>query len=429
MNKMTSQSDTGARITDLSSGLRVVTETMSSVETASVGVWVDVGARDESADINGVSHLIEHMAFKGTERRSAQAIAEEVEAVGGHLNAYTSREQTAFYAKVMKEDVGLAVDVLADILQNSVFDADELARERAVVLQEIAQCHDTPDDLVFDQFQTVAFPDQPLGRSILGPAAQVEAYDRNVLMDYMKTHYAPSRMVLAGAGQIDHDALVDMAANAFDGLSGSATDGRAEAAYSGGDAREERELEQVHFVVGFKGVHFDDPDFYPLQMFSTVLGGGMSSRLFQEVRERRGLAYSIFSFASAYVDSGIFGIYAGAGRDQMDELVPVMAAETMACRSGISQEETDRARAQLKSGLLMSLESTSSRCERLARHMLIFGRPIPIDEMVRELDAVTPDDLHRVAERVLGSGPPTVAALGPIDRIEGFDALAERYAG
>ena len=416
-----------ARITELPSGLRVVTETMDAVETASVGIWVDVGARDETPEINGVSHLLEHMAFKGTERRSAQAIAEEIEAVGGHLNAYTSREQTAYYAKIMKEDVGLAVDILADILRHSVFDAEELARERAVVLQEIAQCHDTPDDLVFDHFQQAAYPDQPLGRSILGPADQVAQYDRDVLVDYMARHYAPGRMVLAGAGNIDHDALVALAGEAFDGLSAGDGNGRPAAAYSGGDARFERDLEQVHFVVGFEGVAFEDPDFYPLQTFSTVLGGGMSSRLFQEVRERRGLAYSIFTFASSYVDGGIFGIYAGAGGEQMKELVPVMAEETMACLGGIDEAEADRARAQLKSGLLMSLESTSARCERLARHMLIFGRPIPIAEMVAQLDAVTTGDLQRVAGRVLGGSMPTVAGLGPVAGVEGFETLAGRF--
>lgn len=420
---------TEARVSTLPNGLRVVSETMNGVETASIGVWVDVGARDESAATNGVSHLLEHMAFKGTEQRSAQQIAEEIEAVGGHLNAYTSREQTAYYAKVMKEDVGLAVDILADILQHSTFDEEELARERAVVLQEIAQCHDTPDDLVFDHFQEAAYPDQPLGRSILGPASQVAAYDRSVLVDYMGAHYAPERMVLSGAGALEHDALVALASESFRGLRGGASNVRADADYAGGDIRNRRDLEQVHFVVGFDGVPFDDPDFYPLQTFSTLLGGGMSSRLFQEVRERRGLAYSIFSFASAYVDGGIFGIYAGAGGEHMSELVPVMAAEAMACTNGIGQGEADRARAQLKSGLLMSLESTSARCERLARHMLIFGRPIPIAEMVDQLDAVGPGDIERVAERVLSGSAPSVAALGPIDDIEATSLLAGRFGG
>ncbi|MDP6588368.1 MAG: pitrilysin family protein [Alphaproteobacteria bacterium] len=414
-------------ISTLANGLRVVSEDMPQLETASIGVWVDVGARYESADINGVSHLLEHMAFKGTKRRSAMAIAEEIEAVGGHVNAYTSREQTAYYAKVMKEDVALAVDILADILQHSTFAEEELERERAVVVQEIAHAHDTPDDVVFDQFQEIVYPDQPLGRTILGPAAQVENYSRAVLADYMARHYRAERMVVVGAGRIEHEALVALAGNAFDTLSNANSGNGLTAKYEGGDGRAPRELEQVHLVLGFDGIAYDDPDFYTLQLLSTLLGGGMSSRLFQEIRERRGLAYAIFTFASSYTDGGVFGIYCGTGPDSLPELTPVIADEILKVCDAVAAQEVARARAQLKSGLLMSLESSSSRCERLGRHMLIFNRPIPIEEMVAEIDAITAEDVVRVAARILRGSRPSLAALGPVGKLENYDRLAERF--
>ena len=240
-------------VSTLPNGLRVVSENMPHLETASVGVWVDVGARYESAEINGVSHLLEHMAFKGTERRSALEIAEEIEAVGGHVNAYTSREQTAYYAKVMKEDVGLAVDILADILQHSVFAEDELERERAVVIQEIAQAHDTPDDVVFDQFQEIVYPDQPLGRTILGPAEQVANYSRDVLASYMARHYSPSRMVVIGAGRLDHETFTGMVGGAFDALPPVQPADDLTANYSGGDVRTSKDLDQAQILLGFEG--------------------------------------------------------------------------------------------------------------------------------------------------------------------------------
>jgi predicted Zn-dependent peptidase len=414
-------------VTTLPNGLRVVSEAMPSVETASIGVWVDVGARDERAEINGASHMLEHMAFKGTARRSAQAIAEEVEAVGGHLNAYTSREQTAYYVKVMKEDVPLALDILADILQHSAFDADELARERQVVIQEIAQAHDTPDDIVFDCFQEIAYPDQPMGRTILGPAEIVEKLDRRVLAGYMAEHYAAPQMVVVGAGRFEHDRLVELAAQAFDALPAPRALKREPARYGGGDNRRARELEQLHLILGFDGVAFDHPDFSTLQVYSTLLGGGMSSRLFQEIREKRGLAYSVFSFASSYTDGGTFGVYAGTAPEDAAELIPVMAEEIMKTCQAVTEPELARARAQLKSSLMMSLESTSSRIERLGRHMLIYGRPLSIDELVARIEAVTLESLTDLAKRLFAGSRPSITALGVLDSLEPYDRIAGRF--
>ncbi|HXA72502.1 MAG TPA: pitrilysin family protein, partial [Stellaceae bacterium] len=301
------------RVSRLANGMRVVTDSMDTVETASIGVWVGVGTRHEPAEINGVAHMLEHMAFKGTERRSSLAIAKEIEAVGGHVNAYTSREQTAYYAKVLAGDVPLALDILSDILQHSVFDAAELERERQVILQEIGQAEDTPDDIVFDYFQECAFPDQGMGRPVLGRAEIIRRLDRGTIADYMHRHYGAAGMVLAAAGKLDHDQVVSLAERLFTALPEVAV-ARAEAPrYKGGDLRKVRDLEQVHVVLGFPGLAFNDPDYHALSVLSAALGGGMSSRLFQEIREKRGLVYSIYSFIHAYSDSGLFGIYAGTG--------------------------------------------------------------------------------------------------------------------
>ncbi len=416
-------------IDTLGNGLRVVTDRMPSVESATIGIWAAVGTRDESAETNGVAHLLEHMAFKGTERRRAEDIAIEIEAVGGHLNAYTSREHTAYYAKVLKADVPLALDLLADIIQHATFEEVELERERAVILQEIGQAHDTPDDVVFDHFQETAYPDQAIGRPVLGRAEVVRDMTRDAVVDYLRTHYAPSRLVLAAAGNVEHGMITDLAAAAFDGLSGEPSAAPAPARYGGGEYREDRSLEQAHLVLGFDGIGFHDPDYYALSVFSTLLGGGMSSRLFQEVREKRGLCYAIYSFASCYVDGGLFGIYAGTGEEQVEELIAVVCDQLCRLADGggqaIEEAELARARAQLKSGILMSLESTSARCERLGQQMLVYGRPIGVDEVVAGIEAVDAEAARRVAAR-LTAARPTIAALGRIDRLEAFDSIAAR---
>ena len=417
---------TVARVTTLESGLRVVSADMPGLETAAVGAWVSAGARCESADLNGVSHLLEHMAFKGTKRRTALAIAEEIESVGGYLNAYTSREQTAYIARVMKEDVPLAVDLLADILQHTTMPEDELIREREVVIQEIAQVHDTPDDVVFDLFQETAYPDQPLGRSILGTAKGVGGLSRQTLIDYMNEQYSAERMVVVAAGRVDHETFVALVGEAFDALPHRTPGDVEPARYGGGDTRRQRDLEQVHLVIGFNGVPYGDPAFFAEQVLATALGGGMSSRLFQEVREKRGLAYSVFAFATSYIDSGLFGIYAGAGESHLGELVPVICDEVAKVARAIGEDELDRARAQIKASLLMSLESPSARCEQMARHMLIYGRPLPADEIIEKIDAVDAAAMIGAARRLIDDGRPTIAALGPIAGMDTYDAIAQR---
>ncbi len=415
------------RETTLPNGLRVATDAMAGVETTSVGIWVDVGARNETPELNGVSHMLEHMAFKGTGRRTARGIAEEIEAVGGHLNAFTSREQTAYVARVVADDVPLAVDILADILQHSAFEEQELERERAVVIQEIGQTRDTPDDLVFDRLQEVAFPDQPLGRSILGTVEHVAGFDRQTLRSYMGAHYRASGMVAAASGKVDHDAFADLVERGFGELPGGG-DGAFEAGrFRGGDWRERRDLEQVHLTLGFPGVPFDDDDFHAAQVLATVLGGGMSSRLFQEVREVRGLAYSIFSFSSSYMDCGLFGIYAGTGADEIEELVAVVCGQLGDVAAGIGEEELARARTQHKAGLKMALESSAARCEQVGRQILVYGRPIPVPELVAKIDAVEAAAVTRVAERIMKGAAPAVAAIGPVERLESHAAITGRF--
>ena len=418
---------TSVRVTTLPNGLKVASDTMDQVESVSVGAWIGVGARHEPARVNGVAHMLEHMAFKGTERRSALAIAEEIEAVGGYLNAYTGREQTAYYGKVLAADVPLAIDILADILQHSVFDPQELERERQVILQEIGQAEDTPDDIIFDHFQAAAFPSQALGRPVLGSAEIVGSMKREEIKGYMQSHYGLGTMLISAAGKIEHDALVELVGRHFDALGPSERAKPEPAAYGGGERRDERDLEQAHVVLGFPSVGYHHPDHHAVQVFSTLFGGGSASRLFQEVREKRGLAYSIYSFGSAFLDGGVFGIYAGTSPEQVTELVPVLAGELATVADTLTEAELKRAKTQLKAGMLMSRESTGNRAETLANQMLIFGRPVPIAETVAKIDAVDPAAIRRVAA-MLRTGRPTVAAVGPLKARVAYERLATRFA-
>jgi predicted Zn-dependent peptidase len=415
------------QITTLANGLRIVSDRMPTVESVSLGVWVRAGTRYEQPQVNGVAHLLEHMVFKGTKRRSAREIAEEIEAVGGNINAYTSRESTAYYAKVLRGDAELAVDVLADILQHSLFDDTELGRERSVVLQEIGQAQDTPDDVVFDHFQSTAFPDQPLGRPVLGKSEIVAALPRDAVVGFRDEHYRTPRMVVAAAGNIEHDQLIDYAQRAFGALQNGGDATSQEAVFNSGERRENRDLEQIHMVLGFRGAPIGTPEFYTLSVLSNLLGGGMSSRLFQEIREERGLVYSIDTFMSAFADTGLFGVYAGTGTGQVGELVPVLCDQITGLADSLREEEVTRARTQLKSSLLMALESTGARCEQVAQHMLVFGRVMPIEEMVGRIDAIDAEQIGALAQKIFAA-PPVLAAVGPLENLESYDTLARRLA-
>jgi predicted Zn-dependent peptidase len=415
------------RVTRLPSGLIVATEHMERVETVSLGAYVATGTRHETEAENGVSHFLEHMAFKGTERRSAAGIAEEVENVGGHINAYTAREQTAYYVKLLREDLALGADIIGDILTHSTFAPDEMERERGVILQEIGQANDTPDDIIFDHFQETAYPAQPMGRPVLGTEAVIRGMPRAALTGYMRRHYAAENVVVAAAGNLDHDSVVALVGRHFADLPVHTPPALAAGAYHGGEFREARDLDQVHIVLGFPSVPYADPDYYPVLLLSTLLGGGMSSRLFQEIREKRGLVYSIYSFTAPYLDTGLFGVYAGTGEKEAEELMPVTLEELVKVQKGVSEAELARARAQVKASLLMSLESTGSRCEQLARQLQVFGRVIPVAETVAKVHAVTVADIQRAAARVFRATP-TLAAMGPADGVPGLAGIADRLA-
>jgi len=303
-------------ISKLSNGLTVVTDPMPGLESAAVGIWVNTGSRNERPEEMGVSHMLEHMAFKGTATRSARAIAEEIEAVGGILNAYTGREQTAFHARILKNDVPLALDIIADILTSPSFEQAELERERQVVLQELGQARDTPDDIVFDHLQSAIFKDQPLGWPILGEEATVNAFSRQMLKDYMASQYRLEGMTLVASGAVEHDAILKLAQEKCAGLNPGTVLPCAPAHYVGGDFRAVEDLEQAHVAYAFPGLSNPDADYFVAQVYATALGGGTSSRLFQEVREKRGLCYSVYAFSNGFQDSGFLGIYAGTGESE-----------------------------------------------------------------------------------------------------------------
>ncbi len=414
-------------ITTLPSGLTVLTERMERVETVSFGAYIGAGTRHEMAAENGVAHFLEHMAFKGTTSRSAIGIAEAIENVGGHINAYTSREQTAYYVKLLKEDLGLGVDIIGDILCHSTFEVEELERERGVILQEIGQANDTPDDIVFDHFQSAAYPSQPMGRPVLGTEAIIRGMKREALPGFMAAHYTPENMVIAACGKLEHERLVEMVARHFSDLPKAERHAPMPADYTGGEYRESRDLDQAHIVLGFDAPAYGEPGYYPSMLLSTLLGGGMSSRLFQEIREKRGLVYSIYSFTSPAEDGGLFGIYAGTGESEAAELMPVTLEELAKVQLAVSEAELNRARAQLKAGLLMSLESTGSRCEQLARQWQIFGRVIPAAETVAKIEAVTQADVCAVAAKIFKSRP-TLATIGPIGQVPKLSSIIDSLA-
>ena len=414
-------------ITTLPSGLTVLTERMERVETVSFGAYVGAGTRHETAAENGVAHFLEHMAFKGTERRSAADIAEAIENVGGHINAYTSREQTAYYVKLLKEDLALGADIIGDILCHSSFEPEELERERGVILQEIGQANDTPDDIIFDHFQTAAYPSQPMGRPVLGTEQIIRTMKREALPGFMSQHYTPDNMVIAASGNLYHEQVVELAAKHFADLPHAERHAPMAADYMGGEYRELRDLDQAHIVLGFDSPGYGEPDYYPAMLLSTLLGGGMSSRLFQEIREKRGLVYSIYSFTAPAQDGGLFGIYAGTGESEAAELIPVTLEELEKVQRAVSEAELNRARAQLKAGLLMSLESTGSRCEQLARQWQVFGRIIPVSETVAKINAVTVEDICAAGIKIFRQKP-TLATIGPVAQVPKFSSIIDRLA-
>ncbi|WP_114944917.1 M16 family metallopeptidase [Microvirga calopogonii] len=415
-------------ITTLSNGLMVATERMPAIATATLGVWVGTGSRHERAHEHGLSHLIEHMAFKGTARRSARQIAEDIENVGGDINAATSVEYTSYTARVLGENVDVALDVLGDILIHSAFDANELAREKGVILQEYAAVEDTPDDLIYDAFMETAFSRQAVGRPILGTPDTIKSFDEATIRAFLAREYTPGKMVLAAAGDVEHARIVDMAERLFGGMPTVAPQAPEPGCYTGGERRISRKLEQANLVLGLPGLSFKDPGYYAVHLFAHMLGGGLTSRLWHEVRETRGLAYSIDSFHWPFSDCGLFGIGAGTAGSDVRELMDVTLACMAQATRDISEIELVRAKAQMKVALLTALETPGGRIERVARQLLSWGRVVASEEIVRKVDALEVEHV-REAGRQLLQGAPTLAAIGPIKGLPSLDDIASGLRG
>ena len=413
----------------LQNGFRIVTENMSGLKSASIGIWVNAGGRHERIEQNGIAHFLEHMAFKGTKKRSSVQIAEAIEDVGGYINAYTSREMTAYYCRVLGDDVALALDVVSDIVLNPVFARDEIEVERGVILSEIGQALDTPDDIIFDWLQDVSYPGQPLGRSILGPEERVSSFQREDLSAFVDENYSVDQMVLAAAGAVDHDAIVRQCEEIFGTLKPRVQAPFLVGQFKGGEYRQVKDLEQAHFALAFESPNYKDPDIYTAQIFATAFGGGMSSRLFQEVREKRGLCYSIFASAGAYSDTGTLTFYAGTSGDKVSDLANITVDELKRASYDMTEVEVARARAQMKAGLLMGLESPSSRAERLARMVTIWDRIPSLDEVVSQIDRVTVSDVRDYAAGMGAGAPAAMALYGPVADAPFVQDLQARLVG
>lgn len=399
--------------TTLSNGLRAITDRIDTVHSVAIGIWVGVGTRNEDMAHNGAAHMVEHMLFKGTPSRSSQDIAEALENVGGHMNAYTSREVTSYHAHVLKGDAPLALEVLADMVQNSTLPDHELARERDVILQEIGMCNDTPDDVVFDYYFETAWQNQAIGAPILGTADIVKNMTKATLSQYIESHYTPKNMVISAAGNIDHDVVTAAVERLFTSLPKDQDIRCAPADYNGGIRTEVKPLEQIHVIEGYRApARNDEPRFFAAKALATILGGGMSSRLFQEVREKRGLAYAVYAFYSAYRDDGTFGIYTGTAPDKVSELMPVITREIEKISDNVTDAELLRAKAQLKTGVLMGRESMMSRADQNAKHLLYRNRVLDIDGIIQTVDAINAAAIKNVANDIFGSKK-TQCTLGP----------------
>ncbi|MBQ8482354.1 MAG: insulinase family protein [Alphaproteobacteria bacterium] len=408
-------------LTTLKNGLRVATVERPQTETVSLGIWVNTGSACETADINGISHFVEHMVFKGTAKRNSLQISEDIENVGGHTNAYTSREFTVFYAKMLKNDAELALDVLADFVMAPTFDAEEMAKEKEVVIQEIKQTNDDPSDIVFDYFNEAAYADQPIGRSILGTADLVHSFDAAKLREYMSHNYAAENIVVAAVGNLKHNDFVKMVEERMGTLREKTAFTKAPQIYTGGEFIKVRDIEQAQVLLGFNGVDYHHELYYPISIMSNILGGGMSSRLYQEIREKRGLVYTVYSFTNSHTESGICGVYAGLNQEEIKNYLPVVADEIKKiANEPVNDKELSRVKVQMKANILMALESSSSTAEVIARHQLCHNRSIPIEEIVEKVEKVNKDDIMKAAQLIFSSKP-TYTLLGNLKKYPSYE--------
>lgn len=408
--------------TVLDNGIRILSEEMPSTRSVSLGIWVENGSRHELRHQNGISHFIEHLFFKGTEQRSAARIAEEMDAVGGVLNAFTAKEYTCYYAKVLDENLPLAIDLLTDIFLHSVFDREEIERERSVILQEISQSEDTPDDHVHDLFNLDFFRDHPLGRPICGAAATVRDFRREDFLRFVQERYLPGRVIVAAAGHFRHVDLVREMEKRLGKIQNSHCEIRnAELDNSptlrSGIFQHAKPLEQVHLCLGVAGIHQTHPMRYAAYILNTILGGGMSSRLFQEIREKRGKAYSVYSFLSAYKDVGYLGVYAGTSPEGAEEVVDLILREMRRLAAGeVGEEEIERTKSQLTGGMILGLETSDSWMSHVTKNEIYFGKDISLEDISRGIRSVSRDDIVELAGAIIRPQGMALTLLGDIEK-------------
>jgi predicted Zn-dependent peptidase len=410
-------------LSTLQNGLRIVTVESPQLETVSLGIWVNTGSAYETPDVNGISHFIEHMVFKGTKKRNYLQISEDIEKVGGVTNAYTSRESTAFYAKMLKNDLETAIDILADLVMAPTFSATETAKEQDVVVQEIKQSYDDPSDIVYDYFQEAAFNNQPLGRNVLGTEKLVRSFNADKMREYMRHHYAAENMVVATSGNLRHAEFVKMVEERMSTLNPQIDFVKPQQQYTGGCIFKKRKIKQAQTVLGFNGFQYNSPDLYAGQILSLILGGGMSSRLFLEIREKRGLVYTVYSFVNSFTQSGMFGIYAGLNEEEIKRYMPVVTDELKkVVNDYVKDEELEKVKVQMKANLLMGLESSSAVTETIARHQLIYGKNIPIEQIIQQIESVDKNDIQNAARKIFASVP-TYVILGDLQEYPTYDEV------
>ena len=407
-------------------GLVVATDKAEDFESVTLSILVKSGSRNENEQNNGISHFLEHMAFKGTLKRTAKDIAEEFDMIGGYFNAYTSRTSTVYYAKVLKNDLEKALDIITDILLNSTFAKEELEKERQVIFQELCMTKDTPDDIVFDYFQETAFKNQPLGRSILGTEEFIKNLKREELLSYFKNQYSNKNTIISAAGNFDSGQFNDLISNRFSNFQNTNVKKYEKGIYTGGELHVKKDLEQAQFLLGFEGVSYLDKDFYDAQILSIILGGGMSSRLFQEIREKRGLVYNISSYSTSYSDCGIFGVYSALDPVNINILIDLIVSELFNITDKINEKEIMRAKAQIKSSLLMSMESTTARAKKLCNNFAMFGRYISNKEVLEKINNVNFQSLQKVAKKIISNNNITITTLGNVANIYSYNKIVDK---
>lgn len=407
----------------------VASDEMHGVETVAISIRVQTGSVNEKPEDQGISHFLEHMAFKGTKTRSALDIASEFDAIGGNFNAYTSHESTVYYAKTLRENMDVSMSILSDILQNSLYDAEEINREKEVILQELAMTIDTPDDIIFDMFQEAAYPKQSFGRSILGTVDTVKNASRDQILKYVHNNHYNQNIIISAAGKISHPELLDLVSKYFHGFKSKGAKHIEAVEYKGGDIRVERDLEQNHVIIGFQSVPFTHPDYYAHQVLSLIAGGGMSSRLFQEIREKRGLAYSVGAAASNYSKTGTFSVYAGTSMEKSNECIDVAIDELLKLSYDITSDEIERAKSQVRASLLMGQEGSVPRVQKLSGNLSAFGRYIYTEETIQKINEVDKTTLERCAKELFSvNNTPTLASIGKIDKLYKYEDVKNKLS-